>query len=135
LRPLLGRDRGLSDPSGPNSPELGDGHGVVATQPERQQSLNYLGTAETSPSARRRSAQSRKASGPAQGQPQSNGASAAGPSEADEQRDRTREQRPEDSWWKRTLRYFKSIELENKGSVARDHLALGGFSLGVVQTA
>ena len=96
----------------------------MTTQPERVRSLNYLGTAETSPVARRRSAQSRKPSVQQQhGQPQSHGAA---PSEAGEHRERTRDQQ-EGPLWKRTLRYFKSIELENKGSVARDHLALGGF--------
>ncbi|KAH6650205.1 hypothetical protein F5144DRAFT_555572 [Chaetomium tenue] len=130
LQPLLERSRRASDPCGSGSPleRNGNGHGVVTSQPERQRTLNYQSTVETSP-ARRRSALSRKSSAQYQG-PQTPGRGGGDGAP----RERPRAERDEPGW-KRTLRYFKSVELENKGSVARDHLALERTFLAWLRTS
>lgn len=93
---------------------------MVTSQPERQRALNYQSTVETSPARRKSSL--RKPSAQYEGplSPQTPGRDVGNGA----RRERPRAER-EEPGWKRTLRYFKSVELENKGSVARDHLALG----------
>lgn len=105
-----------------DSPEPNETTGIVMKGPNRSapSAMNYQSTAtsESNGARPRRNGST----------PQSNTGrrreTATGPDANGDDHDQDKEAM---AWWKAQLAKFGSIELENKGSVARDHLALGWF--------